>query len=1136
MANVSSLMSSLEGGLNAMDNREGKIKKVKSKFGKKIGVSDEMVDKAEDLIDTFDDMDKAYEEHKEIVEDCDKEIQKLTNSISSLQVNLGRATTTEGRNRIQSEIDKKQRELIDKQSKREVNARKRDEAETKRDNANRRFDKLFGRRIAMGDITALNNKNKAVTAISKGGKFANMAKGLKNFKGGPWGMAIEGLVKAIEFGIGKATEYARTNSENLIRHLNVVNQLTTNDMKASIASWQDAVSGAYVAQDMSLQNQQAMLQAQNATTMASMKLANTWTNWIPIWGTINKYQETVLEMEQKIAESRLANATKIIQQVNEFTKLTDDYLRKQDNSVHQYQTQNGLTVYQTKVYENRMLNQAETFAKYNKTIEDIVKIQSNFIQQSGRVVNFSNEDMEKSLAAGRLVGDDTFTQFSANMNIFNKSVSSSADIMYDMYNYANKMGISTQKLTKNVMNNLKLANKYDFKNGTKGFFELTKWAENVRFNLNSLGGMLEKIQSGGLEGTVENTAKLQVLGGNFAMGADPLAVMWESFNDPATYAKRVKGMFKGLGSFNSETGETTFGANDAMLIRNAAEALGMSIEDAKDMIREDNKKETIHRQVHNNSLSREQMDAVSNKAQRDEDTGHWVVNMLDGTTKDISSLTPEDLKNIVSDNNDENMSRYAQSTLSSVEKIESATKFVASLLGGETFDNYMKMSEKSATNMVEAYTKNADSVSEAIMTNRDESLKAQLESYGVLGNINTKLNDAFSEVHQQKERIDKIHALLESKYGKIVEAKKKTTEAEDSMNVQYNKTIASGGKYKDGWDLQTARSEYWYAKGAEEMETGNWLSGSFDYINGFLEDTIGRVSQGIFNTFGGVADGAMTAQGVPMTVAASSITPIHDGSVKMAKTDPKDSAIFAKTGGPFDTLFNKVFNKVDEIYSKINSIKSTNDLTISINNIKDDILPKTDSLAYPKVSKDDIIPKTDSLVYPKVSKNDILPKVDNLVYPKVSRDDILPKVDNLVYPKISKDDILPKIDSVAYPKVANPENIVSPIVRNETTLNEIVPKTIPYEMPVENISHIYHKSTEKFKTNTTTNDNQTIDVKIHGDLKLSSEGKIVDISRIIETDPLFIKRITELILNQIDNNIHGGKQSTLFHTRPHMQF
>ena len=68
------------------------------------------------------------------------------------------------------------------------------------------------------------------------------------------------------------------------------------------------------------------------------------------------------------------------------------------------------------------------------------------------------------------------------------------------------------------------------------------------------------------------------------------------------------------------------------------------------------------------------------------------------------------------------------------------------------------------------------------------------------------------------------------------------------------------------------------------------------------------------------------------------------------------------------------------------------------------------------------------------------------------------------------------------------------------------------------------------------NEKQSIDINIHGDLKLNADGKSVDISKLIETDPLFIRKITDLILTQIDNNIHGGRQSTMFHTRPSVNF
>ena len=63
-------------------------------------------------------------------------------------------------------------------------------------------------------------------------------------------------------------------------------------------------------------------------------------------------------------------------------------------------------------------------------------------------------------------------------------------------------------------------------------------------------------------------------------------------------------------------------------------------------------------------------------------------------------------------------------------------------------------------------------------------------------------------------------------------------------------------------------------------------------------------------------DAFISGGGKPMTISANSIKPINDG---LAKTNPDDSAIFAKTGGPFDTLFNGVFGRIDEIYKTLSN-------------------------------------------------------------------------------------------------------------------------------------------------------------------------------------------------------------------------
>ena len=65
-----------------------------------------------------------------------------------------------------------------------------------------------------------------------------------------------------------------------------------------------------------------------------------------------------------------------------------------------------------------------------------------------------------------------------------------------------------------------------------------------------------------------------------------------------------------------------------------------------------------------------------------------------------------------------------------------------------------------------------------------------------------------------------------------------------------------------------------------------------------------------------VNDAMAFGKGNPMTVSAKTVKSINDG---VAKTNPQDSAIFAKTGGPFDTLFNGVFGRIDEIYNSLSN-------------------------------------------------------------------------------------------------------------------------------------------------------------------------------------------------------------------------
>ncbi len=911
------IFSQLENISKKIDNRDGKIESIRSDFDKALGISKEEHDKVVSLIEQFKDSEESMEQYDKEIKETEMSLGGLNDAIKELRDELSKSTLSA------SERTKKQNELDDNLSERNRLLNKKDKLEQSRKSEENKQGKIKGQLTKKGvtdmaKAVAQNEKMEAgLLAASKGG---GLSKALGGMKGNVYVMVAQALISAIEFGIGKATEYAKVAGENLMRTINATTTVNLNQMKASLDAWQDVVNGAYASQALSAESSLELLKAQNANELASLKLEHTWTNWIPIWGEINKYAETTLEIEQQLAQTRMQNAIKIIGQVNEFTKKTDEYIKKQDKAVHQYQVLNGLSVAQTQMFEKRMFAQGQAFARFNKTLEDALKLQNTFTEQSGRAVNFSNADITQSFAVGRLVGEENLTSFQAQMQVFNHSVAESADIMFQMYKDANRMGLSQQKLVKNVLANLKLANKYDFKNGTKGFIELAKWAENARFNLGAVGGAVEKVQSGGLEGVITQAAKLQVLGGRAAMNADPLAMLYEVNADPEAYTKRIADSVADLGVVDRNTGEVNFRGPANMLIRQMAEQWGMNVEDLKDIRREQAKKATVKRQMGGSTLTNDQKDLVANKAQRDETTGEWYVQTLQGKRINVNDVQASDLNNLKAENPAKNAEEYAKETMGFTEKIEANTKKIDAFLGELTFDNFAKTVQQTIEATSIAYAANADKIKEAIEKNRFEAYEELEKMLENLQSIDTKFNDALltiknkgkltseQEVEEAREAFKNNNAT--SKQIELLKRNNKqrnlSSEEEEKL---YNTDRRIGIRKVADWITGfNSSNEYWQ----HSENTPQSIINAENKRKAHNEQQVA-----MWDAMSMALDAVAVSNNKPMAVGASSVTPIHDGSAKLVKTDPKDTAIFAKTGGPFDKLFDDIFGRVNAIYDTI---------------------------------------------------------------------------------------------------------------------------------------------------------------------------------------------------------------------------
>ena len=210
---------------------------------------------------------------------------------------------------------------------------------------------------------------------------------------------------------------------------------------------------------------------------------------------------------------------------------------------------------------------------YNVSTDELLKLQENYTKAVGRNVRLSNADQENMAAMRAIIGEGKTTEFASQFENFGLSMSSTAEHMGKMFADASKAGISFEKYSDNVKQNISIAQNYTFKDGLKGLESMAKKATAIKMDMQMVANLAQKVST--VEGAIDVGAKLQVLGGPFAQAADPLGMLNEGLNDIEGLQDRVTRMIGQLGSFDKSTGEVKVSAFNKRRVAAAAEAMGM---------------------------------------------------------------------------------------------------------------------------------------------------------------------------------------------------------------------------------------------------------------------------------------------------------------------------------------------------------------------------------------------------------------------------------------------------------------------------------------------------------------------------------------------------------------------------------
>lgn len=505
------------------------------------------------------------------------------------------------------------------------------------------------------------------------------------------------------------------------------------------------------------ENEQANLEIENETNLYNKK---------------RDYDKSVYDTEVEGAKRVAQEYLKLTQKEFDVFGALDETMRKSAIGVG-ILNEKGIKRY----VENMTHRMPDMMRKWGVTFEEIANVQNAYTNATGRSINLSNADFEKSFGLTMLTGDQgTTDELNADMQKFSMSVADSSDMFGEILDSARQLGLSTRKTGKDLVRDMKLANKYEFKGAKKALAEMSVWANKVRFDMSELPSVIEK-QTGSFEDVISNAASVQVLGGNFAnyMG-DPLKNAFLGFQDPAELAKNINSALKGIGFFNSRTGKTEISTTDQIRMKAFSEATGISMENLRNQVFQmvqGNKVESALTPKNRENYTKKQIELLQQQAHFS--NGEWKVTLANGDEKSINKLTETDFSDLMP--HEEAMYDLTKKGVECLEELVGKGRKASGETSSqqiELFQEHTQQFYKTYDDMVIAAREYFEGHKSQFQTELDNNLKIVRESYQGYLQVSNEGNEGIdAKVKQIQGSASAIASTLESVSQLFADAKTK---------------------------------------------------------------------------------------------------------------------------------------------------------------------------------------------------------------------------------------------------------------------------------------------------------------------------------------------------------------------------
>ena len=315
-----------------------------------------------------------------------------------------------------------------------------------------------------------------------------------------------------------------------------------------------------------------------------------------------------------------------------------------DKAIKQSALSMGVLSKEAVGFRSNLKNAAKETSMMGVNLKGLAELQSSFSENLGRTVILSQKGLEGMAAMSKMtgLGAEGTAQMAADMDLQGVSAERTADFVDETLKASSKMGINATKVMKNIGSGIKLMDKYHFKEGTKGLAKMAQLVTRLGVDMNSVSGMADKLWN--IEGAVEMSAQLNVMGGAWAAMSDPFHLMFMARNDMKGLTEEIARASQESISFNKATGEFDMTAEGMHRLKIIAEQTGIAYEDlvtmGKNMAKFDKVKSQIGFSIGGSDEDKEMLDYISNKSQIGKDGKAEI--FIGGSTKLVSQLTNAD--------------------------------------------------------------------------------------------------------------------------------------------------------------------------------------------------------------------------------------------------------------------------------------------------------------------------------------------------------------------------------------------------------------------------------------------------------------------------------------------------------------